>query len=263
MRDALSTMTQVKLFMDNAALAINGATANPPAFTQTNIDAWKADISAARANVALAMSNYLDAEESLRNAIASRNLALNQLDLKQAAVSAENADIAIARENISKSTLTAPVASKIVKVWLEIGEVARPGTTAVSLSTSRYKIQADVSELDIGKIHDGDEVSIKLDAFPGEEWKGKVASVEPREVIKDSDKYYRLNVYFDQDVQETIRPAMSADLEVHAVTKENVVAVPEVAIYKKGDVSYVKIMNGNTHSPSRQLDPCQRTRIAR
>jgi RND family efflux transporter MFP subunit len=168
----------------------------------------------------------------------------------QSAIAVVQAQIDLVGEKIKKATLYAPIDSKVVKIFLEEQELSRPGTTAVTLSSLGYKIQADVSELDIGKIGNKtpQDVLIRLDAFPDQELKGKVVLIEPKEIIKEGDKYYRINIYFGaQDVP--VRSGMSADLVISVSKKDNVLQIPEVAVYQKGGKKFVDILAGGKQEP--------------
>lgn len=249
-------LRQVKAFLDEVGLAVNGA--EPTAtISQSTLDTWRSSVSAARTNIDSAISNITSAEEGFTTAKSSLSLAESELELKKAGTRQEEIDVAsaqvkeaearlaAAREHIRKSTLFASVSGRITKLWLEPQEIFRPGQPAVSLSTSAYKIQADVSELDIARVREvnGNEVKITLDAFPGIELQGKVVSVEPKEVIIDGDVYYRVNAAVDaQDL--VLRPGMSADLVILVSYKQNVLKIPELAIFKKNNEKIVYLLEG-------------------
>jgi len=213
----------------------------------TSLASYRDMISTARTSINLATANLTSADGAFFAAKTSLDLAQKTLDLKRAAVESEAADIGIARDKIAKSTLFAPTASRVTKMWLERQEAAQPGVNAISLSAVGYKIQSDISELDIGKItagSAGNEVQIELDAFPGKSFKGKVVSIDPQPVLKDTDKYYRTNVFFDGS-EETksveIRSGMSADIKILAESHKNVVVIPEIAMFKSGGESFVNV----------------------
>ncbi|MBI5023024.1 MAG: HlyD family efflux transporter periplasmic adaptor subunit [Candidatus Magasanikbacteria bacterium] len=160
----------------------------------------------------------------------------------QANVQSVQARIAGVWEKIKKSTLYAPADAKITKVWFEKQELARPGQTAVTLETSGHKIQADVSELEIGKIREinGNKVLIQFDSFPDLNFNGEIISVEPKEIVKEGDKYYRVNVFIEPHDLE-IRSGMSADLTILILSKDNILKIPELTIYKKDGKKFVTI----------------------
>ncbi|TSC60459.1 MAG: secretion protein HlyD [Parcubacteria group bacterium LiPW_15] len=234
---AHDTLNLTVTFLQNLA-AITNDTASLASYKET--------ISAARTSINAAITNLTTADGAFSTAKTNLDLAVKTLDLKRAAVESEDADIGIARDKIAKSTLYAPIASRVTKVWLERQEAAQPGINAVSLSAVGYKLQSDISELDIGKItagSNGNEVTIELDAFPGRSFKGRVVSVDPQPVLKDTDKYYRTNVFFEGGGTDgvEIRSGMSADLKILAEFHKNVVVIPEIAMFKSGGQAFVNV----------------------
>jgi len=163
----------------------------------------------------------------------------------QADVQSVQAKIAGVQEKIKKSTLYAPADAKITKIWFEKQEIARPGQIAITLETSGHKIQTDVSELEIGKIRetDGNKVMVQFDAFPDLNLNGGVVSVEPKEIIKEGDKYYRVNIFIEPHNLE-IRQGMSADLTILILSKDNILKIPELTIYKKDGKKFVTVFEG-------------------
>lgn len=109
--------------------------------------------------------------------------------------------------------------------------------------TDGYKLQSDVSELDIAKVReqDGNNVRIVLDAFPNQQYDGKVVSVDAQEIIKTEDKYYRVNIIFDA-AGANLRAGMSADATILSAMKKGVLRVPELAVYTDDRSKYVKVL---------------------
>jgi len=244
----------VSAYLDTLSQVVSSLTVNST-ISQATIDSYKADVSAARTNMSAATASLVAAEEKAKLADADVALAEKELAFleaparpedvaaAQARVSESEGQLAAVEEQIAKSTLYAPSAGKVSKVQYEVGEVFRPGTPAVSMVTDGYKLQADVSELEIAKINetDGNDVRIALDSFPGVTFSGKVVSVDAKEVIKTEDKYYRVNMVFDAE-GATLRSGMSADVAILSVVKPGVLRVPALAIYTDGATKYVKVL---------------------
>jgi|GEM_PF-553259 len=255
----------VKTLLDRINDALNSASGLSP----TTLATYKTDISTARTSVTTALNSIDTHERSIasqkvynQNAVdtarAALDLAKENLAAKKAAPRPEDieiaksqikemeAQLAMIQEKIKKSVLRAPVAGKVAKIYIEIGEVFRPGAPAVSLFALGKKIQADISELEIGKIKgaNGNPVDIKFDAFPGETFEGKIVLVESKEINKGGDKYYRIDVAFNGDAPEKIRSGMSADLVIHSSSKTGVLQIPGIAVQKKNDLSYATVLEG-------------------
>lgn len=260
---AKKNLTSVSDYLNALSPLVNNMTSGGT-FSQATIDAYRADISSARTNINAALTNLAAAEEKLKLAEANVTLYENQLALKRAAARSEDITIAetrireaesqlnAVREKIRKSVLYAPVAGKISKVHYEDGEVFRPGQAAVSLVTVAYKLQADVSELDIAKVKssNGGGVIVELDAFPNEKFRGEVFSIDTKEIIKTEDKYYRVNILFDAPGKE-VRSGMSADAIILSIKKSDVLKVSELAVYNDGKAKYLKsLLPGLTQAES-------------
>jgi len=252
--DSNRNLEKVREFLDRVALLVNTLNSSS-SLSQTTIDGYKSDISTARTNVNTAITNMATAEEKLRKAESDLSLAEQELELKisgareedlaiaEAGVKEIESQMSIVRENIRKSTLYAPGFVKVEKIWIEKGEIFRPGNTVVSLSTPGFKIQADLSELEIGKISEsnGNDALIELDAFSRKIYTGKVVSIEPRKVVKDGDTYYKINVFLDA-AEKAIRTGMSADITISISSKDGVLYVPDVVVFEKGDKDFIVVL---------------------
>jgi RND family efflux transporter MFP subunit len=248
---SVTNLARIRSFLDRLVLAINDLipTIN---LTQTILDSYRTDIATARANIDVAASGLTSAKEKERAANSALEVAEGELALEEAGARIEDVNLAQAKidaarakltevdEKIRKSTIFSPAEGEVLKIWLEKGETFTPGSPAVSVYSPDYKVSADVSELEIGRIKEGDEVSVKLDAFPADVFTGRVAVIDPMEVIKEGDKYYKVNVFFENGGQ-MIRPGMSADLIVLISKKSNVLRVPELAVSKDIDGSSVLV----------------------
>lgn len=258
--EAKANLSFVRTMHDKAALALNNLLPSGT-LTQTTIDTWRANISAGRLSVSTAITNLTAAEEKTETARANLRIAENELALKRAGTRTEEITIANAQinevkneiasidEKIAKALLRAPADAKVTKIWLERKETAGIGKTAISLSIEKLKVSSDISELDIGKVreHNGGTVEIEFDAFPGVKYAGSVLSIEQKEILKEGDKYFRVNVLFESadNEERQIRAGMSADLVLRGTIKKGVLTIPEIAVYKNGNKRFVKILTGN------------------
>lgn len=239
-QESRTNLDQIKFFLDRATFMVNSVFANAQ-LTQTTLDGYKTAASTARSNVVAAISALGTADSALR-------VAENQLTLKQAPARAEDiaalqAQIAEANQNIANTILRAPAAGTVVKFAFMAGEQYAPGATALTFYSPDIKITADISELNIGRIRADTTsvVRITLDAFPDETFTGKVVSIEPQEIDKDGDKYYRVNMVFNT-TPPGARSGMSVDLDIIIQTKDDAVYIPEFLVYSRDGKKYVKRM---------------------
>lgn len=219
-----ANLYQIKTFLDLLAFAANDPnTVQIVSGTPSGEvpETWKTAVATARSSVNTAIASVTTALQSLTDT--------------------EN-QIAITDEKIRKSTLRAPESAQVAKIWFERGEEFRPGAPAITLYALLRKIQADISEVEIGKIRalGGNEVRIAFDAFPGEAFRGRVTSIDPKEVVKDGDVYYRANISLDPR-GFAVRSGMSADLEIVTAMKRAVLTIPALAVSERDGAKYAEI----------------------
>lgn len=203
----------------------------------------KSNIDIATASVNSAQSNLNLSEDNLKAILAGARG--EDIEIAKSQIQGIRAQIDTIKEKINKATLNTPIAAKVAKIYLEKGEVFKPGHPVISMFSLGFKTQADVSELDIGKIKDknGNPVEIKLDAFPKEVFSGKVLSIDPKEIIKGGDKYYRVNISLDESpFFASIRPGMSADMTVFISKKDDILKAPGIAVFEEDGKDFVRLL---------------------
>ena len=76
--------------------------------------------------------------------------------------------------------LKSPVDGEVVKCGAVLNQLVSPtSVVAVVADTSQLYVGANIEETDIGKIQEGQEVDVSLDAYPGQKFPGRVSRIEP------------------------------------------------------------------------------------
>jgi HlyD family secretion protein len=89
-------------------------------------------------------------------------------------------ELRVALAELEKLTIRAPTASTVLKVNAKAGELAAPSSPQPLLllgDLSRLRVRAELDEHDVGKIKVGDNVSVRAEAFRGQSFAGKVATI--------------------------------------------------------------------------------------
>ncbi len=151
--------------------------------------------------------------------------------IKQSAVRQAEANLLIARANLSKSSIIAPFDGVITEIDYDRGETVNSGQSVISMiSDSGYEIEANVTEVDISKVKIGDKAKVTLDAYgPGEVFEVVVSKINPGETIIDSVTTYKTTFQFNT-ADEKIRPNMTANVTIETARKDNVITVPQRAV---------------------------------
>lgn len=96
----------------------------------------------------------------------------------EAAILRKEADLDLARLNLSYTVVTAPYDGYMGRRTLEPGQLVQAGQTISYLVRSKDKwITANYKETQIVNIYIGQPVRIKVDALPGKVFEGKVTAI--------------------------------------------------------------------------------------
>ena len=229
----------------------------------TNLDSntlatYKANVTVGINEINLASKNL----NTLSQNIASQKLVVAQaqasLTLKQAGstgydiaageanVESAQASVSSAQAKLTNSEIISPISGIVTQFDAKVGQTANPGDTLVSIiSGSKFEVDADVPETDIGKIAVGNPVNMTLDAFPGGSFTGNVFYVNPAETITSGVVDYKIKISFTTP-DPRMKSGLTANLDIQTNHKDNVLILPQYAILQTDAGTFVKIVSGKT-----------------
>ena len=153
---------------------------------------------------------------------------------------AAGADTSNDQPGDSRGALFAPFAGVVDSVSVATGEIVDPATPIFTVSDlSTVWVQADVAERDLGAVKVGDAVEVKVSAFPGRVFAGRVTYIpdqiesatgmaKVRAEVPNPDGALRVNMFATvtiqspQDSDAVLVPSSS----LQEVNKQSVVFVP-------------------------------------
>ncbi len=152
--------------------------------------------------------------------------------------------------------IVAPATGTIINLEIEEGEIVTSGavsyTTGTTLMTiadlSTMQIKAGVNEVDIGKVRDGQEVAIDVDAYPGVHFAGTITHVAPAAHDEQGVKIFDVEIDI-VDSDERLRPGMTANVEIQGDHCENALTVPVEAAFLKRGRYVVYVFDGSEQEP--------------
>ena len=98
----------------------------------------------------------------------------------EAQLRANQAQLALARQQLADATLVAPINGVIRSRLLEPGDMASPQRPVFSLAVTDPKwVRAYVSEPDLGRVHPGMTAAVMVDGFPARRFAGWVGFISP------------------------------------------------------------------------------------
>jgi HlyD family secretion protein len=216
---------------------------------QAQLDTLQASVDyqvrAVRANEAGAMAQRDAAQAQLDLLLAgatAAQIAAAEANVDQAKVALDSARLALER-----ATLRAPLDGVVARVDVAPGESVSPQMPAIALvDDSRFRIEADVDEADIGWVEVGQEVQITLDAFTGHGITGRVSALAPSATLDSGIVSYRITIEINP-TDLPLRGGMTANTKIVRERREGVLLIPNRAIWIDTDTGrpfVEKLVNG-------------------
>ncbi|MFN2412220.1 MAG: HlyD family secretion protein [Pyrinomonadaceae bacterium] len=157
------------------------------------------------------------------------------------------------RSQRDKTLQIAPIAGVIAEIPSKVGTFAVAGLSTTPLMTiadmSSINVEVKVDETEIDKVEVGQKAKIKVDAFGEREIEGEVTQKTPLAVGKSQTtgglstninvqeaKEFRVVIQLvnlTEEIQNGLRPGMSATAVITTKTVENAIAVPLQAVIEK------------------------------
>ncbi len=132
----------------------------------------KADLQRAKARLENTRAE-VEAQKRQRSVLDSQELVL------RADVTVKRAASALARTNLDYTRILAPEDGIVGERKVRAGQLVSPGTQVLSLVQQRVWVQANYKEDQLRYIREGSPAEVRVDAFPGVVFKGKVAQISP------------------------------------------------------------------------------------
>jgi RND family efflux transporter MFP subunit len=204
--------------------------------------------------LAQSKATYEEAEKNLKRSedlFSNGMIAQQDLDavrrgfeVAQAQYRSSVADAGVKRDY---SIIKAPFYGVIAKKYTEVGELLLPGKQIVQIvDPARIYVLATIDEVDVGRLRITQPVTITVDAFPGEKFKGTVRRISP--IVSGGKLETRTAdvwIYFNEK-QKRIKPGMSADVEILVTTLQNVLSVPSQAIIERDGKKQLYVAEGSS-----------------
>ncbi len=150
------------------------------------------------------------------------------VDNAQAAFDQAQAGIAKTEAIISQKLVRAPFDGELGVRKVEVGQYLTAGTQIVSLTDlSELYANFTVTEKDSAALKVGQVVRIKVDAYPGRDFEGKISTIEPQ--VATDTRNIRVQATI-ANPDRVLKPGMFTTTTVVLPDKPAVVTVPETAV---------------------------------
>jgi len=216
------------------------------------VQSAEASVSSAEANASLVSENMSRAENEYKRSkelVASKLESQSSFEAKQAEYRVEvarhksamdqvqqaKAALRQARDDLSKTTIYAPMSGTISALNKEQGEIAlgsqfQKDVILIVADLSAMEAQVNVDENDIMSVAVGQPAEIEVDALPNQRLKGvvsEIASSANSTGTGSSEQKTEFEIKISiTDPPKTLRPGMTASADIVTKTNENALSVP-------------------------------------
>ncbi len=166
--------------MQNARASVSaaGATASAAAATERKLSTDLRRNRSLRQQDVISQAEFDAVKAGAESSSAQLAAATSQHSAAEAQVKLKEAELRNAELQLSYTTITAPASGHVAKKNVQPGQYVAPGQQLIALvGSSELWIVANFKETQLDKIAPGLPVTIRVDAYPGKEFKGKVESL--------------------------------------------------------------------------------------
>jgi len=192
----------------------------------------RAELAQARANLTLAQSHYRRAVELQGKGFVSQQAR----DESASTLKVQEAAVALAQARLDKMTISAPFAGIVGLRSVSVGDYVNQGQDLAPLEAiDPLKVDFRVPEMYLSKVRMGQQLTLRLDALPGQERQGQVYAVSPLVDAGGRSILLRATVANNDAV---LRPGMFARVQL-LFNQDKALVAPEAALSPSGETQYV------------------------
>jgi HlyD family secretion protein len=218
--------------------------------SEASLAAAKANLDLAKANLQQAQNEYerqkalyekkLTSEELLQKARTSYDVQRMQAQAAEQDVQRWQALLTNARHELQKVNVHSDIAGLVTKRNIEEGENVfvgafnNPATVLLTVADlSVIEAEVEVDETDIVNVKLGQEVAVKVDAYPDSSFKGKVTKVGHSPILSTAGQQqatsFEVIVQLIEEIPN-VRPGLSCKADITTGYREKAIAVPIQAL---------------------------------
>jgi HlyD family secretion protein len=236
--------TQVSGIIKELFVDFNSRVTNGQVIAKIDPSTYEQAITQSQAELANAKAAYLYAELNHKRAkelragdlISPSDFDKTVVDLAQAdaVVKMREASVKRAQVDFDKTTIFAPVDGVVISRAVDVGQTVAasfntPTLFQIANDLRNMRIEAMVSEADVGGVDEGQDVTFQVDAFPGRQFRGKVSQVRFAPITNQNVVSYTCVVDVN-NADLKLRPGMTATASIITGEKRGVLRIPNAAL---------------------------------
>lgn len=168
------------------------------------------------------------------------------------------------QDQIKETEVLAPFDGIVLEKYADVGAFVSPsmgggsGSSASSssllmLSSDRQQVVVNLSESQIAKVKLAQAVTIKADAFPGEQFTGKVEQIAPQAKIAQNVTSVEVRLSINSATATKLVAGMNVEANFEVGQLANAIFVPNAAVVKQAEGAGVYVWGSDNKSVFRQI----------
>ena len=160
-----------------------------------------------------------------------------QFDLAKNALARAEKSLDLVNDRLRKTRIVAPFDCTVLTRPVSKGQAVsgsggfNSGTEVLTIANlNEMVINAHINQADVTRLKVNQEVEVAVEAVPGLKAIGKVERIAPQATIKNNIKGFAARILL-KDVDQRVRPGMTANIEIPVASSDNVLAVPLAAVF--------------------------------
>lgn len=235
---------------------------------QASMVSSKASYESAKNELSYQKSNYDRIKQLLDNQSVSKTdyeTALYQYNNAKYAFTNAQSGLEKAQTNLNYATITSPIDGIILSRAVDEGQTvaasfSTPTMFSIAQDLKKMRVIADVDEADIGTVKVGQNVKFTVDAFPEDEFIGKVTMVRLEAQITSNVVTYEV-VIDAPNPDEKLLPGLTASVSIYTQERHHILVVPSKALRVQPTSEMLQSINGDTTSTVVQKGPGEKRSV--
>lgn len=152
-----------------------------------------------------------------------------------------------------ESIVKAPISGFLLSKAVEVGDPVIPltsfqeGTVLMKIAAMENLLfKGTVDEIDVGKLHEGMDVEIKVGALPNDTIRGYLKKISLKADKKENATVFPIEITIPKSNNAVLRAGYSANANIIIQKKTNVVMVPERVVTFRNDSAFVMLASGTS-----------------
>jgi len=170
-----------------------------------------------------------------------------QIQQQTANIQQATAQLNTSQTNLDHTVITSPIDGIVTQRSVDVGQTVQASMTAPQLfviaeDLTRMQVSANIDESDVGRVTPGQDVTFRVDAFPGVDFHGTVAQIRLNPTVVNNVTTYATMISVpNNDLR--LKPGMTTNLKIQVSQRSDVLRVPNTAIRFRPSVDVFAALN--------------------